>query len=125
MHFGGFTGALSLALIAFSVVFMVLGALTLLIHAMRVVSTKGNLTPAKKTSFPVPAAPSAPVAAGGCDEELVAVITGALIAELGSDCVITGIRPSISGHLIGTELSGWVAASRVESLQGALCGSWN
>ena len=118
-HFDGAGGAIILAMIAFSVVFLVLAALSLIIVANRriaekVESFKKTAAPApKKASSPkgaasqkVAASPSAPAqsAASGEDEsEIAAVITAAIAATLGSGAAILDIRPSMSMRMEGLD----------------------
>ena len=120
--FEGMGGATALSLIAFCVVFLVLGGLTLVIFAMRVVSkVAGN----GSGSAVVPAS-AKPVVSGGAaaDDELVAVIAAAIAAQTGTMMSIKSIVPS-KGHLIGNDGTAWIACGRVEALQGALSDRWN
>ncbi len=111
-HFEGAGGAIILAMIAFSVVFLVLAALSLIIVANRIIAEKAesfkkNVAPApKKAASPkgavpqkavaAPAAPAQSVACGEDENEIVAVITAALAATLGSGAAILDIRPGMS-----------------------------
>ncbi len=112
-HFDGPVGAVILALIAFSVVFLVLSALSLMILANRIIAEK--VESFKKTPAPAPkkagaskgavaqkavaATPSAPiqcVASSEDESEIAAVITAAIAATLGSGAAILDIRPVLS-----------------------------
>ena len=127
--FEGLGGATALSIIAFSVVFIVLAGLTLVIFAMRYVSMMGTkkpapaAAPAPKKAAPV-AAPAAPAVAASDDDELVAVITAAIVAQLGRASVaIKSIVPSPSA-VIGNDGASWIACGRIEGLQGALPERW-
>ncbi|MGI6076088.1 MAG: OadG family protein [Pyramidobacter sp.] len=123
--FDGMGGATALSLIAFSVVFLVLIGLTLVIFAMRYV-TKLKKTP--KTELPSSAAAPAPSAATAApateDDELVAVIAAAIAAQTGSLMSIKSIVPA-GEHLIGAGTDGWIACARIEALQSSLTDGWN
>ena len=134
--FQGLGGATALSLIAFSVVFLVLLALTFVIFGMRYVSVWGSKPKAapkaaakapaapKSTQVPVESAPSVP--AGTDDDELVAVITAAIAEYLGTAVAVTSIAPAAAaaGHQIGTDSASWIAIGRIEGLQGALPERW-
>lgn len=125
--FEGMGGATALSLIAFSVVFLVLAGLTLVIFAMRVVSkVAGNGKAPAAVSAPAQvAAGSVPARAGAAsDDELVAVIAAAIVAQTGTAMSIRSIVPA-GVHLIGRDETAWIACGRIEALQGALCDRWN
>lgn len=125
--FEGMGGATALSLIAFSVVFLVLAGLTLVIFAMRVVSKVAGNQKAPAAA-PVPAqvaAGAAPVRVGtASDDELVAVIAAAIAAQTGTMMSIRSIVPA-GVHLIGSDETAWIACGRIEALQGALSDRWN
>ena len=97
----GVSGALTMALIAFTVVFLVLGGLSGIIYAIKYMAVgldrkKGGGTPAS----PAPAAPSAPAAApspspavGADRNRLLAVLTAAVAAGEGRPVRIASVRP--------------------------------
>lgn len=129
--FEGIGGALALSVIAFSVVFLVLAGLTLVIFAMRYVTrfaskagtAKTAAAPVKaKTAAPAAAPVAAPAAAD--DDELIAVIAAAIAAQSGAAVAIKNIVPA-GTHLIGEGVDGWIACGRIEALQGALSDRWN
>lgn len=125
--FGGMGGATALSLIAFSVVFLVLAGLTLVIFAMRVVSkVAGNgKNPAAVSAPAQVAAGAAPAHVGAAsDDELVAVIAAAIAAQTGTAMSIRSIVPA-GVHLIGSDETPWIACGRIEALQGALSDRWN
>ena len=125
--FEGLNGATALSTIAFSVVFIVLIFLTLVIYAMRLVS---RFASAEKPAAAPAARAAAPAAAGAAssaavaDEELVAVIAAAIFAQTGTMMRIKSIVPA-GTHLIGTDNVSWINCGRLEGLQGALSDRWN
>ena len=125
--FEGLNGATALSTIAFSVVFIVLNFLTLVIYAMRLVS---RFAGAEKPAAAPAARAAAPAAAGvassaaAADEELVAVIAAAIFAQTGTMMRIKSIVPA-GTHLIGTDNVSWINCGRLEGLQGALSDRWN
>ncbi|MBR1897127.1 MAG: OadG family protein [Pyramidobacter sp.] len=126
--FEGLNGATALSTIAFSVVFIVLIFLTLVIYAMRLVSRfagaeKPAAAPAARAAAPAAAAGAASSAAAA-DEELVAVIAAAIFAQTGTMMRIKSIVP-VGTHLIGTDNVSWINCGRLEGLQGALSDRWN
>ncbi len=125
--FEGLGGATALSVIAFSVVFLVLIFLTIVIYAMRLVSRfagseKPAAAPAAKKAAPVAAAVAG--ASAAADEELVAVIAAAIFAQTGSMMRIKSIVPA-GTHLIGVDNVSWITCGRLEGLQGALSERWN
>ncbi len=132
--FEGMGGAMALSLIAFSIVFLVLASLTLVIFAMRYITKLGGHAAeepapvAKKAPAPVVAAPApkpAPVAVApvSADEELVAVIAAAIAAHTGTMMAVTSVVPSVA-QAFAPAADAWVAAGRVEGLQGSLPCRW-
>ena len=125
--FEGLGGATALSVIAFSVVFLVLIFLTIVIYAMRLVSRfagseKPAADPAAKKAAPVAAAVAG--ASAAADEELVAVIAAAIFAQTGTMMRIKSIVPA-GAHLIGVDNVSWITCGRLEGLQGALSERWN
>ena len=125
--FEGLNGATALSTIAFSVVFIVLIFLTLVIYAMRLVSRfagaeKPAAAPAARAA--APAAASVASSSAAADEELVAVIAAAIFAQTGTMMRIKSIVPA-GTHLIGTDNVSWINCGRLEGLQGALSDRWN
>ena len=125
--FEGLGGATALSVIAFSVVFLVLIFLTIVIYAMRLVSRfagseKPAAAPAAKKAAPV--ASAAAGASAAADEELVAVIAAAIFAQTGTMMRIKSIVPA-GAHLIGVDNVSWINCGRLEGLQGALSERWN
>ena len=125
--FEGLGGATALSVIAFSVVFLVLIFLTIVIYAMRLVSRLAGserpaAAPAAKKAAPVASAAAGTSAAA--DEELVAVIAAAIFAQTGTMMRIKSIVPA-GAHLIGVDNVSWINCGRLEGLQGALSERWN
>ena len=125
--FEGLGGATALSVIAFSVVFLVLIFLTIVIYAMRLVSRfagseKPAAAPAAKKAAPVASAVAG--ASAAADEELVAVIAAAIFAQTGTMMRIKSIVPA-GAHLIGVDNVSWITCGRLEGLQGALSERWN
>jgi len=99
----GVGGALTMSLIAFTVVFLVLGGLSGIIYAIKYMAAgldrkKGGGTPAPATpSMSAPAAaPAAPLpspAAGADRNRLLAVLTAAVAATEGRPVRIASVRP--------------------------------
>jgi len=128
-HFAeGVGGALSLAFIAFSTVFLVLGGLTLIIMGVKYLSVIGERKPAVKppsapstrpgsgaapAAVPAPAVPGAPGGTGD-QKKVIAAIAGALLA-CGEGARIKSIRPvGGQGVLVG---SLWKQAALMEGLK--------
>ena len=119
-HFDGVGGAITLALIAFSVVFIVLAGLSLIIAGLQHL-TKALEGMGQKKAAPAAAPKGAPVAkavpaAGESKDQLVAVITAAIAAAAGTGCRITGIRPVLNVRKDYTR--GWKTHSRLDNLEG-------
>lgn len=133
----GIGGALSLALIAFSTVFLVLGGLTLIIYCVkylaalgggmgnkgvtpprgggRVKSAPPKETPAAEVSSRAPSTPE-----GG---KLAAAISAAILASTGRAVRIKSITPAGSG-VRGTLSGGWRASALLENYQGMVKDPW-
>lgn len=136
----GIGGAISLALIAFSTVFLVLGGLTLIIYCVKYLAALGGgmgnkgatppvggkrakAAPPKETPAPgaVPAerTPSGPE--GG---KLAAAISAAILASTGRAVRIKSITPSGRG-VRGTLSGGWRASALLENYQGMVKDPWS
>ena len=115
-HFVGAGGAVILALIAFSIVFLVLMALMGIIFANRYLAERldqrNRDKAAAKASGESTGGRMAAAVALPDDGDLVAAITGALAATLGHPVVVTGIRPvRRSGSL-------WKTLARSQNIEG-------
>jgi len=122
----GTSGAVALAMIAFSVVFLVLMGLTLVIYAVRFIAAgnkkeqpAGKGGGAAKTATSAPSAPVAPKVAqvAAKDEEIAAVIAAAIAASCGG--VVTSIRraaPVGTGRMKAAKA--WKLAARMELSEG-------
>lgn len=128
-HFQSPVGAVILSLIAFSVVFLVLLSLMLLLIGVKHLAGFVDLIKearqlqaaaakaAAKASAPPPAAPSATSAvatAPAAGDQLIAVITAAIAASGLDNFRIGSICPVVSGSLT----SGWKRLSRLDNLEG-------
>ena len=125
-HFVGAGGAVILALIAFSIVFLVLIGLSLIIVGNKCLSEVVDSRKKQQiaSSTPKPAAPavSRSVATGASqnadEENLVAVLTAAVAATLGSAVTVTNVRPVFTVSRQAGSGSGWRALARTCNLEG-------
>lgn len=121
-HFVGVGGSITLAIIAFSIVFLVLLALMAIIFGNRWLADRIDQRNREKLAPPAPAA-GAGVPGGAAavalseDGELVAAITGALASALGHAVVVTGIRPA-SSPMRKSGGSPWRSLARHQHLEG-------
>lgn len=124
--FEGASGAISLSLIAFSIVFMVLLGLTAIIYGIRFVvefrssssKPKPVTVPVKKSVSTSNSRPSAS-SASGLSDEIVAAITGALVAKMGGGFRILSVTPTTEGYV-----DGWTSWGRFEGLEGLDRSPW-
>jgi hypothetical protein len=130
-HFVGAGGAVILALIAFSIVFLVLVGLSLVIRGNKLLATaldnkKRNKAAKVEPAPSKPAAPSvvsvAPAASvqvqGEDEDELIAVLTAAVVATLGSAVTVTNVRPVFAVSRQTGSGSGWRTLARTCNLEG-------
>lgn len=124
--FEGAGGAISLSVIAFSIVFLVLLGLTAIICGIRIVveMKSGSSKPrAASVSAPVKGQASAqfvqPPKTSGVSDEVVAAITGALVAKIGSGFRILSVKPQLCGNG-----DGWTSCGRFEGLEGLDRSPW-
>lgn len=127
-HFVGPMGGVLMSMIAFSIVFLVILGLMLVMFATKMLAhsldaaakAKSAATPDASASGAkaVAVAPQAPVAVTGPaeDGELVAVIAAAIAAACGRAVAVTGIRPVLPAG--GALASSWKMAGRMEQLEG-------
>ena len=90
-YFVGVTGGLTMSFIAFSIVFIVIVGLMLVMMGMKhVCAAIDNMSKPKPatTAQPSPAAPAAPA-----DDELLAVISAAIMAACGSTARVVAFSP--------------------------------
>lgn len=135
----GITGAVSLALIAFTTVFLVLGGLTLIIYCVKYIAALGGGLGKGKgekegKGIPVSAAKAASkakeerAAAEGTDpvedKRLAAVISAALAAALGRGVKIKKISKAAPAGGEGSRLSGWKAGILLSAGQGMVKDPW-
>lgn len=96
MHFDGLSGAAYVSLVAFSIVFIVLLGLTLVIFAMRFFAAGERPKPDDGATAPqsAPTASAAPAArAEGAQARVVAAITAAILAATGGMGRVVSIAP--------------------------------
>ena len=116
----GVGGAFTLTIIAFTVVFLVLGGLTGIIYGIKYLAgglerkQGGGSAPAPSAHLPTSA--PAPASAGG-DGRLLAVIAGAVAAYGGGKYSVTSVRPAGSARApLGGDA--WRQAAIYQSLGG-------
>ncbi|MDD4836359.1 MAG: OadG family protein [Dethiosulfovibrio sp.] len=123
--FEGAGGAISLSVIAFSIVFLVLMGLTAIIYGIRiVVEMKGGISKPKVASVSSPAkgqatSPQVKSSHSGISDEVVAAITGALVAKVGCGFRILSVKPQLEGNS-----DGWTSCGRFEGLEGLDRSPW-
>lgn len=129
-HFQGIPGGIVMSLIAFSIVFIALSGLCLIIYGVKYVAaaadrsarTRKDETSAKadapKGTPVVQAVAAAPsrAASPGEDENLLAVIGAVLAAALGGGFSVKAVRPvgvpaSVPGGM-------WKGSARIETMEG-------
>ena len=127
-HFVGPVGGVLMSMIAFSIVFLVILGLMLVMFATKMLAhsldaaAKAKSAATPDASAPgakaVAVAPQTPVAVTGPaeDGELVAVIAAAIAAACGRAVAVTGIRPVLPAG--GALASSWKMAGRMEQLEG-------
>lgn len=127
----GVGGALTMSIIAFSVVFLVLGGLSGIIYGIKYMATAlerkkgGGSGTAPAPVAPAAAVQAAPAASGGSDKgRLLAVISAAVAAVEGPGARITSVRPS-GGAAVLAPRGGleWKRVGIIETL-GGLSRDW-
>ena len=120
MHFEGLAGAVNVSIVAFSIVFGVLLALTGVIFAMKLFAGSGNEkkndvvpAPVKKPATPAPVVKTAPSADKA---KIVAAITAAIVEFTGSsDVRILSVQPEA---VTGLPMDYWTARWRTAGIMG-------
>ena len=119
--FQGMGGAAALTAIAFSIVFLVLGGLTAMIYAMRVITVKKKTDPqleqastqnaqkaqAQAKKQPETQSQAQAQAQASDDQELVAVIAAAIAAHSAGQARVSSLTPA-APSTGGWALSGWL-----------------
>lgn len=122
-HFVGPAGGILMSLIAFSVVFLVVAGLMLIMMATKMLAgaVDGRSKPAPSSpskapvsAAPAPAAATAPGVGAQDDLDLVAVITAAVAACAGRPVSVRSVRPLQARSFGGA----WRAMARVEGMEG-------
>ncbi len=131
-HFQGIPGGIVMSLIAFSIVFIALSGLCLMIYGVKFVAAAADVsTRAKKDAKSAKAdapkgtpivqavavAPAAPAAVPGEeDETLLAVIGAAIAATLGGGHAVRSVRPmKAAAPCLGGM---WKGSARIETMEG-------
>jgi Na+-transporting methylmalonyl-CoA/oxaloacetate decarboxylase gamma subunit len=129
-HFQGIHGGIVMSLIAFSIVFIALSGLCLMIYGVKFVAAAADASArAKKdaksakadapkgtpvvqsVAVPAPEAPSA-----GEDENLLAVIGAVIAATLGGGFAVRSVRPVAAAV---SSIGGmWKGSARIETMEG-------
>lgn len=121
-YFVGVPGGLIMSFIAFSIVFIVIVGLMLVMMGMKYVCTAiDNMNkpkpaaPAQSSPAPAPAAPAsaAPAAAVSADDELLAVISAAIMAACGSTARVVAFSP-----VKAPASSAWKNVGRLQNTEG-------
>jgi len=132
-HFQGITGGIVMSLIAFSIVFIALSGLCLIIYGVKFLAaavdasarTKGDSKAAKADApkgTPVVQAvaaqkPAAAVAVGE-DENLLAVIGAVLASTLGGGFAVRSVQPMSAVPAASSVVSMWKGSGRIETMEG-------
>ena len=121
-YFVGVPGGLIMSFIAFSIVFIVIVGLMLVMIGMKhVCSAIDNMNkpkpaaPAQSSAAPAsaPSAPAAPAAAVSADDELLAVISAAIMAACGSTARVVAFSP-----VKAPASSAWKNVGRLQNTEG-------
>ncbi|MDT8284956.1 MAG: OadG family protein [Thermovirgaceae bacterium] len=114
----GLGGAFALATIAFSIVFMVLMALTFIIYATRYLAdmtSRRTTPPAPTQAKPVQTSAAATAAPAGTDKSIIAAVIAAAVAASGGGRTLS-IRPlTVTGR---GKASPWKTAGRMDLIEG-------
>lgn len=127
-HFQGIIGGIVMSLIAFSIVFIALSGLCLIIYGVKYVAaaadksarakddTKSAKADAPKGT-PVVQSVASPAAApaAGEDENLPAVIGAVLASMLGGGFAVRSVRPVVEACSAGGM---WKGSARIETMEG-------
>ena len=127
-YFVGISGGLLMSIIAFSIVFIVITGLILLMYGLKGLAAAiygSGKAPAESVPAPVQAAPAvqtspavqaapAAVAAAQDDGELLAVITAAIVATCGTAAQVVSFREAPRGPVS----SAWRTTGRLQNCEG-------
>ena len=133
-HFQGITGGIVMSLIAFSIVFIALSGLCLIIYGVKFLAaavdasarTRGDSKAAKADApkgTPVVQAvaaqkPAAAVAVAGEDENLLAVIGAVIASTLGGGFAVRSVQPMSVVPAVSSVVSMWKGSGRIETMEG-------
>ena len=131
MQFEGLAGAVNVSIVAFSIVFGVLLALTGVIFGMKLFAGSGDekkndVVPAKP-SAPAPVAKPAPVKAQSADKaKIVAAITAAIVEFTGnSNFQILSVQPEVTGIPMDYWTARWKTAGMIGLNSNMLVRKWH
>ena len=122
-YFTGVTGGLTMSLIAFSIVFIVIIGLMLVMMGMKHVCNIIDNMHAPKPATPAPSAPApaaapvaqaaAPAQASAENDELLAVISAAIMAACGANARVVAFSP-----VKAPASSAWRNVGRIQNSEG-------
>ena len=126
--FEGISGAISVSIVAFSIVFGVLLILTAVIYAMKIFAggnkpTGGDGAKSAPAKAAVPAAVSPAKGGQVNNAKIVAAITAAIMAMTGGRGKILSIRPAAAG--LNVPFSRWRGSGIVGLVDNRLTRTWN
>ena len=133
--FEGVSGAITVSITAFTIVFAVLAGLTAVIYAIKIFSGGNGGSDGKAASAPAPvpqavsasAAPAAPVlpaARGADDRKIVAVITAAILAATGGQGRVLSVVPEGGKERPVRWTQTWRTAALIEQVGNRLSRPW-
>jgi sodium pump decarboxylase gamma subunit len=108
--------------IAFSIVFIVLGGLTLVIYGMRLLTGSGDQPKKPETKAPIKSEPAAAVSGADVKAKHTAAITAAILALTGGRGGIIGIYPTGKISSEGTRV--WRASGIIEAAGRRVAPAW-
>jgi len=125
----GVGGAFTMSIIAFSVVFLVLGGLSGIIYGIKYMASalerkkSGGSGSAPAPSSPAAAVPAAPAVSGTDKGRILAVISAAVAAIEGPGARITSVRPDGAAAIAPRGGLEWKRVGIIETL-GGLSRDW-
>ena len=129
--FEGVSGAITVSITAFTIVFAVLAGLTAVIYAIKIFAGE-DVGPAAASASPLlprgEPAPSAPVApaprAAGVDRKVVAAITAAVLAATGGRGRVLSVAPERGAEQPSRWTRTWRTAALIEGVGNRLNRPW-
>lgn len=126
-QFHGASGALIVSMIAFTIVFLVLIGLTLVIYAIKFFSGSGEKKDSGTPSTPVTPAAVASVAAPqppAGKSQITAAITAAILAATQGRGRILSVSPALQDGIAPLSRTTWKTTGIVERISGRLVRPW-